>query len=257
MTDPAGLSVLIVDDEALARRSVARQVAAVLPGAEVREAADGFDALERIREKAPDIVFLDVEMPELSGLDVLRQLGEPRPRVVFVTAFEHFAVRAFDENASDYLVKPFTPARFAAAVERVLGELDSAQKLASLERRLAESGRGLERLALRRGPGFDVVAVSDVASFVSQDHYTFVYANGHEYISELSLGHFEERLDAALFTRAHRSVLVSVRHVSRVLDDTIVLKNGQEVALSRRSRGPLLKLLRAAGYDSAELGDGS
>jgi two-component system LytT family response regulator len=255
MTDRATFSVLIVDDEALARKSIARQVAAVLPGTDVREAADGIEALERFHERAPDIVFLDVEMPELSGLDLLRQLGEPRPRIVFVTAFEHFAVRAFEENASDYLVKPFTAARFAAAVERVLGELDSAKKLASLERRLTESGSFLERLALKRGAVFDVVTVSDIACFVSQDHYTFVHAHGREYISELSLAHFEERLDPTLFVRAHRSVLVSVHHVSRVHEDTILLKSGQQVALSRRNRGPLLKLLRAAGEDTPD--DGS
>src|SRR4051794_24223792 len=89
---------LVVDGQPLARRSVVRQLAAVLPDARVREAVDGFEALAAVQAFAPDLVFLDVEMPELSGLDVLRQLAEPRPRVVFVTAYEHHAVRAFDEN---------------------------------------------------------------------------------------------------------------------------------------------------------------
>jgi len=235
--------VLVVDDELLARGAVVRQIKRALPDARIREARDGVDALDRVRESAPDVVFLDVEMPELSGFDVLAQLSEPRPRIVFVTAHEHFAVRAFDENACDFLVKPFTPERFDRALTRVIERLDAEHTLVSLEKALAADGRGLERLALRRGTNVDVVAVTDVACFVSEGHYTHVHANGRVYVTELSLQHLEERLDPRRFTRTHRKAIVQVRHVARVLLDEVVLDTGTTVPLSRRRRGLLLDRL--------------
>lgn len=123
----------------LARRSVARQLGLMLPGAAVREARDGFEALELVAGLRPGLLFLDVEMPELTGLDVLRQLPEPRPKIVFVTAYERYAVDAFAENACDYLVKPFTPERFAAAVGRALAQLDAEEELRALERSLPQT----------------------------------------------------------------------------------------------------------------------
>lgn len=219
MTAADALHVLVVDDEPLARRSVIRHLAAALPGVAVREARDGFEALAAIRASPPSLVLLDVEMPELSGLDVLRQLAPPRPKVVFVTAYEHFAVRAFEENACDYVVKPFTAER-------------------------------LERLALRSGTRIDVVAVADVSCFVSRGHYTYVHAGPREYISELSLIHFEERLDPSVFVRVHRSALVHVGRVVRVVESqpaTVELDNGVRVPLSRRRRGALRRPLGLAG----------
>jgi two-component system LytT family response regulator len=235
--------VLVVDDEALARSAVVRQLRSVLPDARVREARDGFEALELVRERAPDLLFLDVEMPELSGFDVLAALAPPRPRVVFVTAHAHFAVRAFDESACDYLVKPFTPERFARAVGRAREGLDAEGRLCSLERSLAASGHRLDRLALRRGRGVDLVRAEDIVSLVSEAHYTHVRAGGHVYVTELSLAHLEERLDPARFVRIHRKALVNVRRVARVLLDTVSTDDGEELPLSRRCRGPLLDRL--------------
>jgi two-component system LytT family response regulator len=239
------LDVLIVDDEALARAAVARQVAVALPGARVREAQDGFAALDAIREHAPDLLFLDVEMPELSGIDVLRQLPAPRPRVVFVTAYAHFAVEAFEHNATDYLVKPFTAERFAAAAARALAAIDADAKLSALERTLSSSGHRIERMAMRRGAGFDVVVPDDFVVLWSEAHYTHVHANGHVYVTELPLIHFEEHLDPAGFARAHRSALVNVKRIARITVDGLHMDNGMEVPLSRRNRGALLDAYRA------------
>jgi two-component system LytT family response regulator len=230
------IDVLVVDDEALARSAVVRQLAVRLPDARVREAKDGFDALERIAEARPDLLFLDVEMPELSGLDLLRQLPEPRPRVIFVTAHDHFAVRAFEDQALDYLVKPFTPERFARAVDRALEALDIEAKLRAVEQRI-------DRLALRRGSALEVVAADGIVSFVSEDHYTHVRANGREYLTELSPQHFEARLDPARFVRAHRNAIVNVAHVARLTMDGVVMDDGTAIAVSRRCRPALAAAL--------------
>lgn len=240
------LRVLIVDDEPLGRRSVARQVAVVFPGAVVDEARDGFEALEKISATKPSIVFLDVEMPELSGLDVLRQLAPPRPKVVFVTAFEAFAVAAFEEHACDYLVKPFAPERFARAARRAVDQLDADARLDALERTLSASGRYLTRLSLKSGARMDVVAVEDVAALVSEGHYTYVYGGDREYLTELTLVHLEDRLDPGRFARAHRNAIVNVAHVVRLVggeSPSVELSNGRTVRVSRRHRAALWKRL--------------
>ena len=230
------IEILVVDDEALARSAVIRQLSARLPDARVREARDGFEALDRIAETRPDLLFLDVEMPELSGLDLLRQIAEPRPRVIFVTAHDHFAVRAFEDQALDYLVKPFTPERFARAVDRAMAAIDTDTKLRSVEQRI-------DRLALRRGPTLEVVTAEAIVCLVSEDHYTHVHAKGHVYLTELSLQHFEARLDPARFVRAHRNAIVNVGHVSRLTMDEAVMDDGTAIAVSRRCRAALTAAL--------------
>jgi two-component system LytT family response regulator len=237
------IDVLVVDDEELARNAVVRQLRRIWPGARVREARDGVDALDLALQAIPDVLLLDVQMPELSGFDVLAQLPIPRPRVVFVTAHEQFAVRAFDESACDFLVKPFTPERFDRAMTRVLERLDAQQALVGLERSLASAGRGLERLALRRGSGVDIVPVSDIVCLTSEGHHTYVHANGRIYVTELTLLHIEERLDVRRFARVHRRAIVEIGHVARVLLDTVVTDTGVTLPLSRRRRAPLLAML--------------
>jgi two-component system LytT family response regulator len=238
--------ILIVDDEPLGRRSVARQVALVFPKAEVREARDGFEALALVERFAPTLVFLDVDMPELSGIDVLRQLREPRPKVIFVTAFAHFALPAFEENACDYLVKPFTAERFAAAAARARAELDADHKLRALEQSLAHAGRFLTRLALRLGQRVEVVTLADVSCLLSEGHYTYLHSAGRQYMTELTLVHLEQRLDPASFVRVHRNALVNITHVLRLVDGTepvVELDDGMRVPISRRNRRVLLARL--------------
>lgn len=237
------LRVLVVDDEPLARRSVVRHLAEVLPEAEVVEARNGFDALERVATFAPELLLLDVEMPELSGFDVLRQLPEPRPRTVFVTAHERFAVRAFEENACDYLVKPFSAERFVGAIERAVAQLDTDARLARLERTLSAEGEHLARLALRAGTRVDVIQVDDVELLRSEGRHTYVHTADREYVTELSLVHIEQRLDPARFVRVHRTAIVQLARVVRVEDSRVVLRAGLEAPLSRRSRSVLRERL--------------
>jgi len=240
--------VLVVDDEPLGRRAVVRQLAAVMPQSEIREARDGFEAIELVASFAPSLVFLDVEMPELTGLDVLRQLPEPRPKVVFVTAYQEFALQAFEHDACDYLVKPFTAERFAAAVNRACAELDADRRLRALEHSLAKSGAWMTRLALRLGPRVDVIDLATVSCLVSRGHYTYVWSEGREYITELTLVHLEERLDPATFLRVHRSALVNDTMIVRIHEGpspSVELRDGQRVPLSRRNRAAVLARLGA------------
>jgi two-component system LytT family response regulator len=170
--------------------------------------------------------------------------------VIFVTAYEHFALGAFEQNACDYLVKPFTPERFERAAERARKEVENDERLRGLEQTLQSSGSYLTRLALRLGSRTDVVNLGDVSCLLSEGHYTYLHALGRQYISELSLVHLEKRLDPQMFARAHRNALVNLNAIVRLSqgDEGVAeLKDGMRIPVSRRNRRALLARVKGAG----------
>ncbi|HKG92865.1 MAG TPA: LytTR family DNA-binding domain-containing protein [Gemmatimonadaceae bacterium] len=267
------IRALIVDDEPLARRGL-RQLAAEHPDlAIVGEAGDGREALDALDALAPDLVFLDVQMPELDGFGVVRARGAARmPAVVFVTAFDTFAVRAFEAHALDYLVKPVTAARFAAALDRVRERMRSAEAL-ELSRRLhalllAQPGAAADarpapapvpaaapapvrRLVLPTATGELLLDVDEIDWIEADDYYAAVHAGRRRHLIRESLGSLEGRLDPARFTRVHRSAIVNLDRVRelRTAENgaghaTLVLRDGTRVPVSRRRREQVAELLR-------------
>ncbi len=201
---------VLVDDEALARRRLRRLLAAH-PGIEiVGEAENGAAACEAIASLAPDLVFLDVQMPALSGFEVLARLAR-RPRVIFVTAYDEFAVRAFEEQALDYLMKPVEPARLAQALARVGSPAD-----ARLDRLLEEALRRKSapgRIAVKSGSRIVLVDPAEVVFARAEDKYSVLYTADREHVLDRALEDLERALDPAAFLRVHRSVLVNVAFV--------------------------------------------
>jgi DNA-binding LytR/AlgR family response regulator len=247
VTTNSGPSILIVDDEELARLRIRRYLERTRPAALVMEAADGVEALEQIARQAPDLLFLDVEMPELSGFDVLRQL-EARPfRVVFQTAYDQFAVRAFDENACDYLLKPFTDERLEAALRKALGAAPGEPALAALEAHLVRSQRYLDKLVVSIGKGrARVVSPDDVLYFLSEQHVTRLFLAGIDFAYEHSLTFLEERLDPTRFIRLHRNNVVNVRAIKTVNGGpraSVTLTDGTELPVARDRKAALKALL--------------
>ena len=181
MTEPA--RILIVDDEELARQRVARYVRSAEGAFVVEEADSGVAAVDAIRAFRPDVVFLDVDMPGMTGLEVLGQFEERPFKVIFATAYDEFAVRAFEEQACDYLLKPFTAERLHEALSRALARADGEQRLRALEERL---GGRLRRFAVKQGTRTRAVEEEEVACFVSRDHVTCVYfGDGREGVRTL------------------------------------------------------------------------
>jgi two-component system, LytTR family, response regulator len=258
------IRALIVDDEPLARRGL-RQLAAAHPDVAVAgEAGDGREALDALDALAPDLVFLDVQMPELDGFAVLRARGAERmPAVVFVTAFDTFAVRAFEAHALDYLVKPVTAARFAAAMERVRERMRSAEAL-ELARRLtallhahdarhapggARPDAPARRLVLPTATGELVLDADEIDWIQADDYYAAVHARRRRHLIRESLSSLGDRLDATRFVRVHRSAIVNLDRVrelrvARVGDSAVVLRDGTRVPVSRRRREQVAELLR-------------
>ena len=237
MTEPA--RILIVDDEELARQRVARYVRAADETLVVAEADSGIAAVEAIRAFRPDVVFLDVDMPGMTGLEVLGQFEERSFKVIFATAYDEFAVRAFEEQAVDYLLKPFTAERLREALGRALSRAGDEARLRALEVRL---GGRLRRLVVKQGARLRTVDEEEISCFVSRDHVTCVYfGDGREGVVDLSLARLEERLDADRFVRLHRHSLVRAAAVAAIVTDRdghlwAELSNGMRVAVSRSRR---------------------
>lgn len=251
------LRVLIVDDEPVARRRIRRLLRADRDVDVVGEAADGAAAVQAIAEKQPDLVFLDVQMPELDGFGVLKRLGPAStPGVVFVTAFDQYALRAFEVHAVDYLLKPFTRERLLDAIARVretrqAGERRADPRLAALLEELTERPRFLRRLPARAGSRIVLIDAGEIDWLQAADNYVLVHAGGREYLMRETLTRLEGELDPHEFVRIHRSVLVRFDRIGDLVptvhgDYRVTLKNGVQLTLSRTYRDRVERALKRA-----------
>ncbi len=248
------IRVLIVDDEPLAQQRV-EDLLRSLPAQLIGTADSGDAALAAIRELEPDLVFLDVQMPGRTGLDVVREIGPERmPATIFVTAYDQFALKAFDLAALDYLVKPFDDERFEQAFERArrLIELRDFGRLSTqlLELlRQVESGAGqraagkppsayLERIAVEMRGQVRVVPVADIDHITASGQYAELHVGDKTYVIRERMQTLEERLDPTLFFRVHRSAIVRLDRIDTLLRDAggdyaVRLKGGAQLSVSR------------------------
>jgi two-component system, LytTR family, response regulator len=242
------LTLLIADDEPLARENIRVLLGNDPAIGRILEAPDGEAAARLIQSEQPDIVFLDVQMPGLDGFGVVARVG-PRafPPVVFVTAYDQYAVKAFDLHAVDYLLKPFSDERFAdalalakAAAQRV--PRDTEDRLERLLRHLEEQRRPAEpfkdRIVIRSSSDIFFLPVDDVCWMEAQGDYIKVHAREKSYLIRETMGRMEESLDPGVFVRVHRSAIVNVRRVKRLSplafgDHALWLDTGQEIRVSR------------------------
>jgi two-component system LytT family response regulator len=234
---------LLVDDEPLARRRLRRLLAAHAEIEIVGEAENGEEALREITRLEPDLVFLDVQMPGLSGFDVLARL-ETRPDVVFVTAFDEFAVQAFEEEAVDYLLKPVEPPRLARSLSRLSGRGRVAPPDDRLDRLLAAVERAqsaARRIAVRRGAKVLLVDPAAVLFARAEDKYAVLYTVDAEHVLDRTLDDLEQTLDPEVFLRIHRSVLVNTRYVR----DLTAVDGGRFLVTVEDRRGTKLYASRA------------
>jgi DNA-binding LytR/AlgR family response regulator len=248
---PERLRTLIVDDEPLARQRLARLLAA-LPAVElVGDAANGREAVDRIRELKPDLVFLDIQMPGWDGFRVIKELEAP-PYIIFATAFDEYALRAFDLAAVDYLLKPIDPRRLAVAVSKALdtaARRDFAARLADLTRSLRDlEERPVRHIGVRHGERIVVIRPEDVFYFEARAKETSLFTKDREHIVDRSLKQLEDDLDPRRFFRCHRSYIVNLDRVAEVLPwfaGGLVarLTDKRDVPVSRRQAGALRERL--------------
>ena len=240
---PRKVRTLIVDDEPLARSNVAVLLKRDPEIDIIGECGSGREALTEIRRMHPDLLFLDVQMPECDGFDVLELLGKDLPSaIVFVTAYDEYALRAFEAGALDYLLKPFDNARFELSLGRA-------------KRRISPGGdrpRKLERVAIKGAGQLDFVKVSEIDWIEAADYYACLHAGSKNHLLRRSLAELEEDLDPAEFCRVHRSGIVNLKRVQalKLNEDgeyEVVLESGVRVRLSRRYRKQLEARMGARG----------
>lgn len=242
------LSVLVVDDEPLARRRLIRLLNKLDWVDEVREAGDIIQAAAHVQSCMPDILLLDIQMPGGTGFELLKHFGEVAPAIVFVTAFDHHALQAFDANAIDYVTKPIEPGRFALAMERARNAATAqgqAERIVELQetlsslRRTSDSGAGQAReFWVKFRGGYVRIALETILSFQADRDYVRILVPGAEYLYQESLASLERRLNPTEFWRVHRSTIVRRGAIARVKPApfsalVLVLSDGTEIRVGR------------------------
>lgn len=248
------LRALIVDDEALARTALVRLLKRERDVSLIGQCDDGESAVQTIRQAQPDIVFLDVQMPEMDGFQVVEAIGAQRmPVTIFVTAFDRYAIRAFDANAVDYLLKPFAPDRLTRALararERCLGRQDkeAAQRLFSLLNSRLQTDYA-QRLAVATCGRIMFVAVADIDWIEAEGNYARLHVSRKVFEVRETLQALMEKLDPREFIRIHRSTIVNARRIREVQpwfqgSHIVILQSGEELRMSRYQRDAVERLL--------------
>ena len=208
------LRTLVVDDEPPARDRLRRLLEDHSDVEWVGEASSGLEALERIAELAPDLVFLDIQMPEMDGLEVAASIPRPGPAVVFATAYDAHAIRAFELAAVDYLLKPVDKDRLRLTLERVRSTSVSSADLAQAV--LARMDTQNQRMAVRSGAKYVVFETARIAAILARDHYATILVDGRELLSEESLDKLMDRLDRRNFMRVHRGAILNLAFVQEL-----------------------------------------
>ncbi|HVY91430.1 MAG TPA: response regulator [Bryobacteraceae bacterium] len=234
------LRAIIADDEELARR-ILREYLSKEPDIEIAaECPNGFEAVKAVNELRPDVLLLDVQMPKLDGFEVL-ELVESEVAVVFVTAFDQYAMKAFDAAAVDYLLKPFTADRFRAALDRVRTRLSAAAPTPpprDLKLAARAPGEFLERLVVKDGPRVHVIPAPRLDYAEAQDDYVALRSEGKNWLKQQTISSLESALDPRRFLRVHRSFLVNMERIARVEPNTkdtwlAILRDGSKIPMSR------------------------
>lgn len=234
------LRTILIDDEQPARDVVKHYLKDVQEIEIIGEFQDGFTGLKAIQELKPDLVFLDVQMPKLTGLELLELLEQP-PLIIFSTAYDQYAIKAFEMNAIDYLLKPFSKERFEQALQKAMAIASSGIKssapVLNLVKTLEESPEFLQRIAVKSRHKVSVVPVDDVLYLEAEGDYVMIHTKEARHLKEKTMKYFETHLDPTRFIRIHRSFIVNATFIDRIeyYDKetySVLLKNGAKLRAS-------------------------
>ena len=228
---------IIIEDELLGRELLKNYLQDVNKIKLIGEFSDGFSGLKAINELQPDIVFLDIQMPKLTGLEVLELLDEP-PAIIFTTAYDEYAVKAFELNAIDYLLKPFSKKRFDSAIKKTITQIGHhASALANLKNQVAKE-KVVDKIVVKSNNNVFVIPLNEVIYIESEDDYVMIYTPKGKHLQYQTMGYYEKHLDNTVFIRIHRSFIINVHFITKIEKfgkETyqVVLKNGTGLKVSR------------------------
>jgi two-component system, LytTR family, response regulator len=243
------ITAILVDDETLAREVLREHIASHPELSIVAECSNGFDAVKTITELKPDLLFLDIQMPKLNGFEVL-ELIDHDPTVIFVTAFDQYALKAFEVHAADYLLKPFSRDRFEEALAHAKRNLErgTSPAIEKIVASVQANDQPMERILIREGSKVHVIPVDKIDFVEAQDDYISVRVDGKNLLKQHRLSDLEQSLDAARFVRIHRKYILNVDRLARIelyaKDSRVaILKDGTKLQVSRAGYEKLKKLL--------------
>lgn len=244
------IRAIIVDDEELARASLKLSLQKFQQISVINECSNGFEAVKSIKEFKPDVVFLDIQMPKLNGFDVVELLADEAPQIIFVTAFDEYAIKAFDANALDYLLKPVNPDRLKIAIKRLEEKISIEAKpdFKNAVKEVVQKNLPLQRILIKENTKVHVIPVNEIIYFEAQDDYVLIQTLDKSYLKNERLANLEAELDPQVFIRIHRSFLVNIDYINRIesysKDSKLVkLKTGFEIPVSRSGYGKLKQIL--------------
>lgn len=246
------IKVIVIDDEKLARDIVKNYLQKYEHVEIIGECSNGFEAAKQINELQPDMIFLDIQMPKLTGFELLEIIENP-PVIIFTTAFDQYALKAFEVNATDYLLKPFSAERFAEAVQKAMKFLAnknlSHQKLEQLSKTLDKKEEFLERVVVKNGQKISIVPVNDIKYIEAQDDYTMLYTDKGNFLKQKTMKYFEENLDPVLFIRIHRSYFVKTDNIKQIElfekdSYRVILQSGEKLPVSKSGYQKLREIIK-------------
>jgi two-component system LytT family response regulator len=241
------IRTIIIDDEPLAA-SIVKEFLADFSQFQILEVCqDGFQGLKAIQQHKPDLIFLDVQMPKITGFEMLELLDEP-PAVIFTTAFDQYALKAFDAQALDYLLKPFSQARFKQAIDRFLGNWQKEEKEPKSEVGLGQLAEKSNRLVVRVKNDIKIIPVQEVTFFEAEDDYIAIHTSGGKFLKKMTMKTLEDTLDPGKFARVHRSFIINLNGITGIEPyerDTylVKLRGGEQIPVSKTGYSRLRQVL--------------
>ena len=234
------IKTVLIDDEPLARSIVTEYLQAFPEITIAQECNDGFEGIKAIAQHKPDLIFLDIQMPKINGFEMLELIEQP-PAVIFTTAFDEYAIKAFESRAIDYLLKPFSKERFEKAVQKWLEHRNKADQKANTQTLLTEEIRQPEernRIVVREGSNIRIVPVHEVQYIEAYDDYVKIFTQKEMYLKKKTMSFYESSLDASQFVRVHRSYIINLQQLTKIepLEKETylaLLKSGMKVPLSK------------------------
>ncbi|OOG75558.1 LytTR family DNA-binding domain-containing protein [Algoriphagus sp. A40] len=241
------IRTIIIDDEPLAAGIVQEFLAEFSQFQVLEVCQDGFQGLKAIQQHKPDLIFLDVQMPKITGFEMLELLDEP-PAVIFTTAFDQYALKAFDAKAMDYLLKPFSQARFKQAIDRFLESRMEGKESERPNADLHHFAEKSNRLVVRVKNDIKIISVQDVNFFEAEDDYVTIHTAGGKFLKKMTMKTLEESLDAGKFARVHRSYIINLNGITGIEPyerDTylVKLKGGEKLPVSKTGYARLRQVL--------------
>jgi two-component system, LytTR family, response regulator len=235
------IRILIIDDEAPAREIIKHYLTEVEYAEVIAECADGFTGLKTISTMKPDLVFLDIQMPRLTGIEMVEVLTE-KPEIIFTTAYDQFALKAFELNAVDYLLKPFAKRRFLEATKKAIDKISSGkgntEPASHLLSKRPESASSVSRIVVRKANSINIIPVEQIRYVEAEDDYVMIYHSGGKALKQQTMKFYEENLPKTDFVRIHRSYIVKVDQIKQIEpygkdNHVAMLHSGDKLPVSR------------------------